>query len=373
MIFDECHHLPTDFCRAIAEYSLAPYRLGLTATPERADGRHHELTELIGPELYRKSPEDLAGKALAEHRIERIEVSLSEAERDRYDHCIAVRNAFLRQNNIYFGSIQGWQTFIKASARSADGRRAMKAHHEAKATALGTQSKLRVLTELIERHQGDRILVFTNDNATVYRISQSFLVPAITHQTPVKERHDILTRFKAGEYTVLAASHVLNEGVDVPDARIAILLSGTGSTREYIQRLGRVLRKGNTSGKQAILYEVIAEGTTEEGTAERRRQKPATTQPDPIRQLELVADFDGLDTPKPPASPNKPNTKPNTKPHPVTPIYGTLPRQTRPDPRSTPRAADPSQSYDPTPTPKREDPRDAIYVNAEPIDPDPSP
>jgi hypothetical protein len=133
------------------------------------------------------------------------------------------------------------------------------------------------------------------------------------------------------------------------------------------------LRKGNTSGKQAILYEVIAEGTTEEGTAERRRQKPATTQPDPIRQLELVADFDGLDTPKPPASPNKPNTKPNTKPHPVTPIYGTLPRQTRPDPRSTPRAADPSQSYDPTPTPKREDPRDAIDVNAEPIDPDPSP
>jgi superfamily II DNA or RNA helicase len=373
VIFDECHHLPTDFCRAIAEYSLAPYRLGLTATPERADGRHQELTELIGPELYRKSPEDLAGKALAEHRIERIEVSLSEAERDRYDHCIAVRNAFLRQNNIYFGSIQGWQTFIKASARSADGRRAMKAHHEAKATALGTQSKLRVLAELIERHQGDRILVFTNDNATVYRISQSFLVPAITHQTPVKERHDILTRFKAGEYTVLAASHVLNEGVDVPDARIAILLSGTGSTREYIQRLGRVLRKGNTSGKQAILYEVIAEGTTEEGTAERRRQKPATTQPDPIRQLELVADFDGLDTPKPPASPNKPNTKPNTKPHPVTPIYGTLPRQTRPDPRSTPRAADPSQSYDPTPTPKREDPRDAIDVNAEPIDPDPSP
>ncbi|TAF54517.1 MAG: ATP-dependent helicase [Oscillatoriales cyanobacterium] len=362
VIFDECHHLPTDFCRAIAEYSLAPYRLGLTATPERADGRHQELTELIGPELYRKSPEDLAGNALAEHRIERIEVSLSEEERDRYDRCITIRNAFLRQNNIYFGSIQGWQTFVKASARSADGRRAMKAHHEAKATALGTHSKLRVLTELIERHQGDRILVFTNDNATVYRISQSFLVPAITHQTPVKERHDILTRFKSGEYTVLAASHVLNEGVDVPDARIAILLSGTGSTREYIQRLGRVLRKGNTSGKQAILYEVIAEGTTEEGTAQRRRQKPATTNPEPSRQLELVADFDGLDHP----------TAPSSVPNP-TPIYGALPRQTRPDPRSTPRAAEPSTPYDPDPSPNREDPRDAIDVDAESIDSDLSP
>ena len=62
------------------------------------------------------------------------------------------------------------------------------------------------------------------------------------------------------------ASNVLNEGVDVPAATIAIILSGTGSTREYIQRLGRILRKGNLANKQAILYEVIAEDTSEEGT-----------------------------------------------------------------------------------------------------------
>ena len=64
----------------------------------------------------------------------------------------------------------------------------------------------------------------------------------------------------------MIASHVLNEGVDVPAASIAIILSGTGSTREYIQRLGRVLRKGNIENKQAILYEVVAEDTSEEGT-----------------------------------------------------------------------------------------------------------
>jgi superfamily II DNA or RNA helicase len=99
------------------------------------------------------------------------------------------------------------------------------------------------------------------------------LIPAITHQTPVKERHDTLRRFREGEYKTLVTSHVLNEGVDVPDARIAIILSGTGSTREYIQRLGRVLRKGNNKHKLAILYEVIAEETSEERTSDRRKGK----------------------------------------------------------------------------------------------------
>jgi superfamily II DNA or RNA helicase len=118
-------------------------------------------------------------------------------------------------------------------------------------------------------------LIFTADNATVYRISQDLLIPAITHQTPVKERHEILTKFREGEYKTLVASHVLNEGVDVPAASIAIILSGTGSTREYIQRLGRVLRKGTQENKQAILYEVVAEDTSEEGTSARRKGNEA--------------------------------------------------------------------------------------------------
>ncbi|MEB3232514.1 MAG: helicase-related protein, partial [Leptolyngbyaceae bacterium] len=126
---------------------------------------------------------------------------------------------------------------------------------------------------------------FTNDNATVYRISQDFLIPAITHQTPVKERHAILQSFREGEYRTLVASHVLNEGVDVPAATIAVLLSGSGSTREYIQRLGRVLRRGN-GNKQAILYEVVAEETTEEGVSKRRR-RAAKPRSKPT-QLELV-------------------------------------------------------------------------------------
>jgi len=303
LVFDECHHLPTDFNRVIAEYALAPYRLGLSATPERSDGRHADLAMLIGPEIYRKSAAELAGKALAEHDVVRIKVNLAQQERERYNQLIQQRNDFLRSAKIVLGNLQGWQQFVQASARSQAGRRAMLAHREAKEIALGTDGKLRVLADLLAEHHPERTLIFTADNATVYRISQEFLIPAISHQTPVKERHEILTRFREGEYKTLVASHVLNEGVDVPAASVAIILSGTGSEREYIQRLGRVLRKGKERQKRARLYEVVAADTSEEGTSQRRRgvekkdkppkrgKRQRTEAEENSHQLQLVAGF----------------------------------------------------------------------------------
>jgi superfamily II DNA or RNA helicase len=286
IVFDECHHLPGEFYRTIAEYSIAPYRLGLTATPERSDGKHADLAELIGAEVYRKTPEELAGLALAEHKIIQKRVKLSPAERDRYDELIQTRNTFLQDKNITLGSLKGWQMFVRESARSQAGRRAMLAHREARAIAFGTEGKLQVLADLLAEHFPERILIFTDDNATVYRISLDFLIPAITHQTPVKERHEILQKFREGTYPTIITSRVLNEGVDVPEARIAIVLSGTGSTREYVQRLGRILRKGTSETKLALLYEVIAEETAEENVS-RRRSAKSKAKP-PSRQLELV-------------------------------------------------------------------------------------
>ena len=291
LICDECHHLPSDFNRVIAEFSIAPYRLGLTATPDRTDGRHADLTHLLGPIVYEKHPQELAGSTLAPYEIVPIKVSLSAAEQAQYEALIQQRNEFLQSANIWLGSLEGWQRFVQASAQSPAGRRAMLAHRESRAIALGNEGKLRVLGDLLAQHYPDRCLIFTADNATVYRISQDFLIPAITHQTPVKERHAILTQFRNGDYPTLVVSQVLNEGVDVPDARIAIMLSGTGSTREYIQRLGRILRKG-AGQKQAILYEVIAEATTEEGMSRRRRTAPPRSP-----QLELLR-YD--DAPAPP-------------------------------------------------------------------------
>lgn len=273
LIFDECHHLPTDFYRVVAEDAIAPFRLGLTATPERSDGRHSDLNLLIGPTVFRQRPEDLAGGALADHKIVKIMVKLSKEERDLYNKSMKIRNDFIKQSNIKLGSLDGWKQFVMMSARSTGGRRAMLAHREAKEISLCTEGKLRVLADLLAQHYPQQTLIFTADNATVYRISQQFLIPCITHQTPIKERHDILTRFRTGEYKTLVASHVLNEGVDVPDAKVAIILSGTGSEREYIQRLGRVLRKGTEENKLAILYEVITEDTSEERTSMRRSGK----------------------------------------------------------------------------------------------------
>lgn len=289
LICDECHHLPTDFNRVIAEYNIAPYRLGLTATPDRSDGRHADLDTLLGLVIYQRTPEELAGKALAHHEIVQVKVQLSEQERERYNALIQTRDRFLQQSNIWLGSIQGWQRFVQASAQSQAGRQAMLAHREARSIALGTGGKLQILANLLTQHHPEQTLIFTNDNATVYRISQEFLIPAITHQTPVKERHKILQNFRDGTYKTLVASHVLNEGVDVPEASVAILLSGTGSTREYIQRLGRVLRQGKNQ-KFALLYEVVAEETTEEGVSRRRRQTPSQPkQPHQLtQQLELV-------------------------------------------------------------------------------------
>lgn len=310
IIFDECHHLPSDFNRVIAEYSIAPYRLGLSATPERSDGRHADLDQLIGQEVYRKTAEELSGQTLADYEVRQIKVELTREERDRYSELIAQRNAFLKSANIYFGSINGWQRFIQASATSLEGRRAMLAHQAAKAIALGNEAKIRVLEALLAEHYPEKTLIFTNDNATVYRISLAFLIPAITHKTPVKERHEILQKFKAGDYKALVVANVLDEGVDVPDATIAIFLAGTGSTRQFIQRLGRILRKGAKPGKRAILYEVIAEDTVEERVSQRRRMGVKRGDEGQKQQLELLpggqrgGEGDRAKRPKP--SPSKP-------------------------------------------------------------------
>ena len=112
--------------------------------------------------------------------------------------------------------------------------------------------------------------MFTEDNLTAYEISRRFLLPCMTHQTRVKERQHILEGFRDGVYRALVTSRVLNEGVDMPDAAVGVILSGSGSSREFIQRLGRLLRR--REGKRALLYEVVARETREERVAERRRE-----------------------------------------------------------------------------------------------------
>jgi superfamily II DNA or RNA helicase len=273
VIFDECHHLPGEMYSHAAEMCLAPYRLGLTATPDRPDGRHVLLDALIGPQVYAKGIKDLAGDYLAEYVVEKIKVTLTPAEEEEYRHARSTFSNFLIDHGIVLDGLAGWHRFVRESAISTKGRQAMLAHQRSKKLALGTSAKLRTLDFLLKKHARERTIIFTSDNDTVYAISAAFLIPAITHQTPTKERKAILEGFNRGDYLALATSKVLNEGVNVPEASIAIVLSGSGSIREHVQRLGRVLRK--REGKQAILYEVITAGTVEERISQRRRQHDA--------------------------------------------------------------------------------------------------
>ena len=267
IIFDEAHHLPSEGYKYAAEFALAPFRLGLTATPDRTDGGESELVRLIGNFVYRLEAQDIAGEFLADYTIEKIEVDLSDEERREYQKERQIYTDFRRKMNLPYGQ-EGWRMFLIQSARSESGRRAMKAYRNYKKIALGTESKLHVLQDLLTRHKHDKVLIFTQENEMVYRISNDYLIPAITHETNVKERKFWLDAFNKGEVLALATSKVLNEGVNIPDASVAIVLSGSGSSREHIQRLGRILRK--KEDKQAILYEVVARDTTEEYTSQKR-------------------------------------------------------------------------------------------------------
>jgi len=269
LVFDEVHHLPTEFYRPAAMFSLAPYRLGLSATPERSDMRHEDLLWLVGPVAYRREAAQLAGHVLAPYRVERMYVELSLSERQAYTQALEERDGFLKSQGISLASLEGWSEFVKRSARSEAGRRAMKAHRETRRIASAAPAKLRALEVILARHAHHKILLFTEDNDTAYAISTRYLIPCLSHQTRVKERQEMLERFRCGEYKALVTSKVLNEGVDVPDASVGVVLSGSSVARELVQRLGRIIRKAE--GKQAVLYEIIARDTREERVSQRRR------------------------------------------------------------------------------------------------------
>jgi len=273
VIFDECHHLPGASYMEAANAALAPFRLGLTATPERTDGGDALLPELVGPIIYRLDITDVAGEFLAPYETRRLYVDLTPEEQETYFRCREEYRGFIAARNISLAGPDGFRRFLFEASRSAEGMRAVRAYREQKRIVQAARGKFELLEVLLQKHSADRTLIFTADNATVYAIARRYLIPAMTNQTRPKERKAILERFHKGEYTAIVTCQVLNEGVDVPAAGVGIVLGGTGSATENVQRLGRILRKHGD--KQAVLYEVIARNTTEEFVSDRRRQHQA--------------------------------------------------------------------------------------------------
>ncbi|MBF0401292.1 MAG: DEAD/DEAH box helicase family protein [Magnetococcales bacterium] len=273
LICDECHHLPATTTRLAAIMSMAPFRLGLTATPERTDGQEEDLYDLLGPLCYRTEITDLEGEYLAPYRLVQVAVVLDPDERIAYDAAYAQYREFARSSGISLSKPNGWSQFVQVCYRSQEGRAAYRAYRMQKRLARASRAKLREVWGLLRRHKGERVLLFTDDNATAYAIGETFFLPVITHHTRVSERKRLLDGFRSGDLPFLVNSHVLNEGVDVPDVAVGIIVSGSGSVRAHVQRLGRILRPG--VGKQAVLYELVSEGTAEIFTSEKRRQHAA--------------------------------------------------------------------------------------------------
>jgi superfamily II DNA or RNA helicase len=273
VIFDEVHHLAAPGYRTIAEQFASPFRLGLTATIEREDELHKDFPRLVGGIVFQAYANDLAkSKHLASYEIQRKQVDMLPEELEEYKKNFGIYQVSLKKVGLRMNYAGAFRRLIMMSGRSKTARKAILARNKAMDIALNSRSKLEELRKILSENRGVKTIIFTQHNKLVYSISDLFLIPFITHKSSKQERQDALSGFKEGRYTAIVTSKVLDEGVDVPDAELGIILSGTGSSREFIQRLGRLLRPKSDSTRKANLIEIISSGTREIGTSAKRKR-----------------------------------------------------------------------------------------------------
>jgi superfamily II DNA or RNA helicase len=275
VVFDECHHLPGVSRQDAARNCAAPYRLGLTATIERSDGRERELEGLIGPVLYRQHLNEARGTTLADYDVYRIPVHLSEQERQRYDELSEFIRRFMYEKRLSDPKFN-WPKLCAESASEPAARRAIRAFHAKSAIEDRAQEKLRILEDLFRLHVGEPCLIFTGTNAMARDISRKFLIPCLLSHCGKRERLDILSGLEEGRYPAIVANRVLDEGVDLPDVKVAIVIGGSASPRQATQRLGRILRRSRFG--RGVLYEIVTQKTGDVVRARRRRKGQQATQ-----------------------------------------------------------------------------------------------
>ena len=183
LIFDECHHLPAPTYRLIAESAFTPLRLGLSATPERGDMAHTDLDELIGPEVYRRSPTELTeGQYLAQYQEKLIDIALSDQDKARYAEQRRIYSSFLRRRHISIRSPEEFQQkLIFLSARDPEARAAMLAWREARNIAMNAPAKYTEIERILQAHAADQVLLFSEYNPVVDAISRRFCLPSIQY------------------------------------------------------------------------------------------------------------------------------------------------------------------------------------------------
>ncbi len=231
IVYDEVHMLPAPVFRAVADIQ-AKRRLGLTATLVREDGKEEDVFSLIGPKRYDKPWKELESQGwIAEAICTEIRVPMDEELKLKY----AVAD-------------------LRAKYR----------------LSMENPAKLAVVQQLLQRHKGDRILIIGQYLGQLDAIQKMTGAPIITGQTPNNERDEIYAGFKTGEISVLIVSKVANFAIDLPDANVAVQVSGTYRSRqEETQRLGRVLRP-KSDGSSAWFYSVVTKDSKDQECAKKR-------------------------------------------------------------------------------------------------------
>jgi superfamily II DNA or RNA helicase len=267
LVVDEVHHFASGQRAEALEMCVAPARLGLTATPPETPEGLARIENLVGPVVCRHTIAQLSD-FLAPFDCISLPVSLTRAEQEQYRRGQALfQGAFRRFRQEHRGS---WHDFVVSASATRQGRAALAGYHEARRVVSLADNKLRLTDHLLARHRGEPALLFTAENGAAYALSRRLLLPAITCDIGRAERAAILQRLREGKLRAVVSARVLNEGIDLPEARVGIILGGALGGREHVQRVGRLLRAA--PGKRAIIYELIARETFELQHARRRNR-----------------------------------------------------------------------------------------------------
>ncbi len=271
VILDEAHHAGAKETIKVLEGLPSAYRLGLTATPDRSDKGEERLYKLIGKPIKVASVTDLSEKGyVAEYEQKTIKVPLDEDEREVYNKLMSTYREYLRKRNIQIRTPEDYERYLIFRVnQDHEAKEALDAHRNARNLVFSSKAKLHKIEEILVDHLEDQIIIFSEFNDMVYDISRRHLIPAITHETKSSERSDILQKFSRGVYSKIVTGKVLDEGWDCGNVNVGIIVSGTSQARQFIQRLGRILRP--KEGK-ATLYELVTPESLEIGTVRRRKE-----------------------------------------------------------------------------------------------------
>lgn len=257
LVVDEVHHFGETNRDEFLDMCRAPFRMGLSATLPADDTKLNALKQKIGKIVFEASLVELVGTVLSRFLIHRVSVVLPSSDLEKY-------RSFTQKVKDARKTIGGesYQDFIKLATQTQAGREAIVYAQLAKKIITAHSNKFPAIANLLRAHANDRSILFTFDTADAISIAEHFRIPLIIAATPKAEREWVLNQFRAGFLPALVTCKVLNEGYDLPEANVAIFVSGFGPNKDYIQRMGRVLRPKESG--HAHIYEILAQRTQEE-------------------------------------------------------------------------------------------------------------